>query len=92
MVNILLHSNRSGINKIFNFYKNSKHGFNLESMDRMLEEMKDEEFHAKLKSMFRHSKMTVLADSGGKSRKYHSLVYVEFLELLCRLAFEMAEH
>ena len=57
----------------------------------MLDDLSEAVEDLKLKELFRYSKMTVLAESGGKAKKYHYLVYIEFLELLCRLAYAQCE-
>ena len=88
-LNDLLVANEMDLTRIYYDYSENKRGdFTLTSAKRLLNSMKDHGVlveSAILKSCFIYSEMTVPHEAS-KSKKYTYLYYVEFLELLCRVA------
>jgi hypothetical protein len=88
-LNDLLVANETDLTRIYQDYSENKRGdFTLASAKRLLNSMKDHGTlveSAILKRCFIYSEMTV-AHEASKSKKYTYLYYVEFLELLCRVA------
>lgn len=82
-VNQLLQNNRNHLQTIFGHYKHKKDGFTVESATILLESQNLS--ISLIERLFRYSKMTVMSSSRTDRNHYH-LTYVEFLELLCRLA------
>ena len=88
-LNDLLVANEVDLARIYHDYSENKRGdFTLASAKRLLNSMTDHGTlveSAVLKSCFIYSEMTVPHEAS-KSKKYTYLYYVEFLELLCRVA------
>ena len=91
-LNKLLHDNNNGLRSIYERYKDELNFFTMESAIQLFKELKDENFKMKsnkIKEQFVLSLMTVIDETiPNKIKKYEYLLYVEFLEMICRIALE----
>lgn len=93
-LNQLLFDNRKGLTFIFEDYSEFARGFTLGSAKKLLNalctEDPENEQHLipNMQKVFSFSKMMILKERQDE-HKYHSLVYVEFLDFLCRVAIEI---
>lgn len=87
-LNQLLHDNTVGLQMIWNDFKIKGKGFNIDSARKLVLNLREqaEAYIPDVAKCFVYSKMTNLKDSS-EPKKYFSLEYVEFLEMLCRIAY-----
>ena len=99
ILNALLWENKVGLMRIYEAFEDAADEFTLESADELLNKMPQADGEIKpiiskdsmLKWYFVYSKMTVLDDQKSGAR-YKYLSYVEFLEMLCRVALKVADN
>ena len=86
-LNDLLFSNKKGLEVIFQEHK-GKRGFTIESAQKLVRDLEDVcgvVSFRKVEEAFLYSMMTVLNEIRSLN-KYNYLVFVEFLEMICRIA------
>ena len=92
-VNQLLFDNKRALFEFFLEYREIPVGFTYRSATRLLNPLDDDAFDGaqlipEMQRVFYISKMTNLKDREDKQR-YFYLVYVEFLEFICRVGIEL---
>ena len=86
-LNKLLHDNTNGLRSIYERYKNDSNLFTLECANNIFEDLQHPDYSmtpCQIQDQFVLSLMTVIDET--KINKYVHLVFVEFLELICRVA------
>ena len=94
-LNQLLFDNKLGLHEIFEGYKEPLMGFTFNSAQKLLNALdadlasrEDATLVPDMAKIFGCSKMTQLNDKETK-KPYYSLVYVEFLDFICRIAIAL---
>ena len=90
-LNKLLHDNNNGLTSIYERFKNDKNLFTISSAHSIFTELTHENYQMtsdQITDQFVLSLMTVINETipGVKLKKYENLYYVEFLEMICRIA------